>query len=235
MSDMSSLSLSNKQERLEQRSAANSHGAIVSDRTYNMVLGLTVLWGLGVNAVMCATMGDFALRMNPIAFTIFYFVCCFAGLFIAYKSSNPLISFVGYNMVVIPLGLELACLVAAVGGIGTDVVTYAFVDTLLITGIMVIASLAFPNFFARIGGLLFAGLIGVLIASLITMLLGGGGLWISVISAVLFSLYIGYDYWRSQQYAKTVDNAVDSAIDIYMDIALLFIQLVQIFANNRDE
>ena len=232
---MSSLSLStNHEERVEQRSAANSVGQIVSDRTYNMVLGLTVLWGLGINAIMCATMGNFALSMNPIAFTIFYFICCFAGLFIAYKSNNPLISFVGYNMVVIPLGLELACLVAAVGGINTDIVMYAFVDTLLITGIMVIASLAFPNFFSKIGGILFAGLIGLLIVSLITMLLGGGGMWISVISAVLFSLYIGYDYWRSQQYAKTIDNAVDSAIDIYMDIALLFIQLVQIFANNND-
>ena len=122
-----------------------------------------------------------------------------------------------------------------VGGINTDIVMYAFVDTLLITGIMVIASLAFPNFFAKIGGLLFAGLIGVLIVSLITMLIGGSGVWISVICAVLFSLYIGFDYWRSQQYAKTIDNAVDSAIDIYMDIALLFVHLVQIFAsNNRD-
>ena len=232
---MSSLSLStNHEERVEQRSAANSVGQIVSDRTYNMVLGLTVLWGLGINAIMCATMGNFALHMNPIAFTIFYFICCFAGLFIAYKSNNPLISFVGYNMVVIPLGLELACLVAAVGGINTDVVMYAFVDTLLITGVMVIASLAFPNFFSKIGGILFAGLIGLLIVSLITMLLGGGGMWISVISAVLFSFYIGYDYWRSQQYAKTIDNAVDSAIDIYMDIALLFVQLVQIFANSND-
>ena len=232
---MSSLSLStNHEERVEQRSAANSVGQIVSDRTYNMVLGLTVLWGLGINAIMCATMGNFAMRMNPIAFTIFYFVCCFAGLLIAYKSNNPIVSFVGYNMVVIPLGLELACLVAAVGGINTDIVMYAFVDTLLITGVMIIASLAFPNFFSKIGGILFAGLIGLLIVSLITMLLGGGGMWISVISAVLFSFYIGYDYWRSQQYAKTIDNAVDSAIDIYMDIALLFVQLVQIFANSND-
>ena len=233
---MSSLSLSNSREqRLEERSVANAHGQIVSDRTYNMVLGLTVLWGLGINALMCATMGDFAMSMNPIAFTIFYLVCCIAGLLIAYKSDNPLISFVGYNMVVIPLGLEIACIVAMVGGINTDIVMYAFVDTLLITGIMVIASLAFPNFFAKIGGLLFAGLIGVLIVSLITMLIGGSGVWISVICAVLFSLYIGFDYWRSPQYAKTIDNAVDSAIDIYMDIALLFVHLVQIFAsNNRD-
>ena len=53
---MSSLSLSNSHEqRLEERSVANAHGQIVSDRTYNMVLGLTVLWGLR----RCAVHGGF--------------------------------------------------------------------------------------------------------------------------------------------------------------------------------
>lgn len=231
---MSSLSLSTQQERLEQRSVQNSTGQIVSPRTYNLVLGLTVLWGLGVNAIMCATMGDFAMSMNPIVFTIFYLVCAIAGIVIAAKSDNPVISFIGYNMVVIPLGLELTALVAAVGGINTDIVLYAFIDTMLITAIMVVASLAFPNFFARIGGVLFAGLIGVLVVSLISTLLGFSGVWISVICAVLFSFYIGYDFYRSQQYAMTIDNAVDSAIDIYMDIAILFMHLVEIFANNKD-
>lgn len=231
---MSSLSISTQQERLEQRSVQNSTGQIVSPRTYNLVLGLTVLWGLGINAIMCATMGDFALSMNPIAFTIFYLVCAIAGIVIAAKSANPVISFVGYNMVVIPLGLELTAVVAAVGGINTDIVLYAFVDTMLITAIMVVASMAFPNFFARIGGVLFAGLIGVLVVSLISTLLGFSGVWISVICAVLFSFYIGYDFYRSQQYAMTIDNAVDSAIDIYMDIAILFMHLVEIFANNKD-
>ncbi len=231
---MSSLSLSNQQERLEQRSAANSMGEIVPDRTYNLVLGLAVLWGLGISALLCATTGNFVTTVNPISFTIFYLVCSIAGLIIAYKSSNPVVSFIGYNMVVVPLGLEVSCVVAAVGGIDTAVVLYAFVDTMLITAIMVVASLTFPDFFAKIGGVLFAGLIGIVIVSLISMFLPVGGIWISVVSAILFSFYIGYDFWRSQQYAKTIDNAIDSAIDIYMDIALLFIHLVEIFASNRD-
>ena len=231
---MSSLSLSNHQERLEQRSVANSAGEIVPDRTYNLVLGLTVLWGLGLSALLCATTGDFVRTVSPIAFTIFYLVCCIAGLVIAYKSSNPVVSFIGYNMVVVPLGLEISCVVAALGGINSAVVLYAFVDTMLITAIMVIASLAFPRFFEKIGGILFAGLIGIVLISLISIFLPVGGIWISVASAILFSFYIGYDFWRSQQYAKTIDNAIDSAIDIYMDIALLFIHLVEIFASNRD-
>jgi FtsH-binding integral membrane protein len=53
------------------------------------------------------------------------------------------------------------------------------------------------------------------------------------IAAALFSLYIGYDIYRSQNYPKTLDNAVDSALDIYMDMANLFIRLLQILGNSR--
>ena len=54
------------------------------------------------------------------------------------------------------------------------------------------------------------------------------------IVAGLFSLYIGYDIYRSQQYPKTVDNAIDSALDIYMDLANLFIRLLSILAKRDD-
>ena len=53
------------------------------------------------------------------------------------------------------------------------------------------------------------------------------------IAAGLFSLYIGYDIYRSQNYPKTLDNAVDSALDIYMDIANLFVRVLQILGNSR--
>ena len=54
------------------------------------------------------------------------------------------------------------------------------------------------------------------------------------IAAGLFSLYIGYDIYRAQQFPKTVDNAVDSALDIYMDIANLFLRLLSIMGKKKD-
>ncbi len=47
-------------------------------------------------------------------------------------------------------------------------------------------------------------------------------------------MYIGYDIYRSQQYPKTLDNAVDSALDIYMDIANLFIRILSILGKRND-
>ena len=55
----------------------------------------------------------------------------------------------------------------------------------------------------------------------------------ALIGAVIFSLYIGYDYWKAQQYPKTVDNAVDSALDIYLDIINLFMRILSILGNGK--
>jgi FtsH-binding integral membrane protein len=224
------------QERVEQRSLENSPGNILSDRMYNLVLGACVCWGLGVNVIMCATMSDLAVTIvgkYGLAFIIAYLVLAIAGIVLAHKSKNPLISFIGYNMVVIPLGIEISAIVAVYGGMDTMWVQQAFLDTMLITIAMVCLSMLFPQFFSKIGGILLACLLGIIVVSIITMFLGGNSLWLSVVTAVVFSLYIGYDYWVAQQYAKTLDNAVDSAIDLYMDIALLFLQLVRIFGNSK--
>ena len=56
--------------------------------------------------------------------------------------------------------------------------------------------------------------------------------WISWVAAGLFSLYLGYDIYRSQLYPKTIKNAVASALDIYMDLANLFIRLLEIMGKN---
>ena len=52
--------------------------------------------------------------------------------------------------------------------------------------------------------------------------------------AVIFALYIGYDWVKAQQYVHTLDNAVDSALDIYMDIINLFLRVLMILGRNND-
>ena len=66
-------------------------------------------------------------------------------------------------------------------------------------------------------------------------ILGRQNIAVSWIGAVVFSLYIAYDVWRSQKFPPTLDNAVDSALDIYLDIANLFLELLEIFGKYKDE
>ena len=147
---------------------------------------------------------------------------------IAYKSENPLISFLGYNLVVIPMG---AVLTVCVQGYSPYVVGQALLLTGIVTVIMLLAASIYPAFFAGLGKMLFIALIGLIAAGLICAVLGVYPEIISWIAAVIFSLYIGYDWVRAQQYIRTLDNAVDSALDIYMDIINLFIRLLVILGN----
>lgn len=46
-------------------------------------------------------------------------------------------------------------------------------------------------------------------------------------------MYIGYDFWKAQKYPKTINNAVDSAIDIYLDTVNLFLDILEILSDSK--
>ena len=213
--------------------AAVDSNEIISDRAYNGVILGTLLWGLVVNYVLCVLFSDSILNVNPLILLIGYLVLALSGTIIAMRSENPYISFLGYNMVVVPFGLVLSWFVGILGGTGSQEVTYAFLYTMLITTGMFACYLIAPQFFARLGGCLLAILGGLVLCELVLLIFHVDQIMTDWIAAALFSLYIGYDIYRSQQYPKTVDNAIDSAVDIYMDIANLFLRLLIILANSK--
>lgn len=219
-----------KEERLLKPVLENE---IVSDRAYNMYLGGVVAYGLFVNILICAKLTPLALSLNPIALIIGYIVSVLAGTIISAKSNNPLVSFLGYNLVVVPAGIVVSTVVYYYGGLSSLVVLQAITYTAGITVVMVCLSILKPEFFAKLHGILFGGLIGLIVVELILMLLGVRQNVSALFGAILFSLYIGYDYWKAQQYPKTVDNAVDSALDIYLDIINLFMRILSILGNGK--
>lgn len=208
--------------------------ALIGERAYNGIIAVVLLWGLFVNVLLCTYAGGFVDSMNPIVLLIGYLVCAFAGIFIAGKSSNPAVSFIGYNLVVVPFGLMITVLVNEYGGIESAVVRDAFFYTLLITLGMTAVVMIAPNLFAKLGGALFGCLIGLIICEVFLLIFRVNQVVTDWIAAGLFSLYIGYDIYRSQQFPKTVDNAVDSALDIYLDIANLFIRLLSILGRRKN-
>lgn len=221
-------------ERREERlNKFYEDSSIISERAYNMILGGTVLEGLVVNLILCSTVKNVYEYIDPLSFLIMYFVLCILGTLIAYKSDNPIISFIGYNMVVVPVGLVVSMAVQAYGGTDSIIVTRAVLFTAIITAAMIGASVVNPEFFSKIGGILFAGLFGLLICGFIAMFISFDDTIISLVAAGLFSLYIGYDFYRSQMYEKTVDNAVDCALDIYLDIINLFLRILRILGRSR--
>lgn len=228
---MSSITSSRKADRLNQYVSANT---IINDRLYNMIMGGTVLYGIVLNIIMYLMFGDMTKDINPLAFLIGYFACCFIGIIMSSKSDNPIISFIGYNLVVVPVGTILSSAIEAYGGLDSTIVFQAFIITAGITFCMIGASMIYPQFFSKLGGILLGLLIGLIITELLLMLFRIPQIITAWIGAIIFSLYIGYDFWKSQEYPKTVDNAIDSALDIYLDIINLFIKILEILGSSNN-
>lgn len=199
----------------------------ISPAAYNLVIGLTLLWGFLVNWWMVGNVSVEWLRsINVWVFVGGYFASCFLGVYLFSRSSNPWVSFLGYNFVVVPFGLVVNLVVSRYN---PELVLQAIRITALVTlGMMVLGTL-FPAFFSRIASALCVALLLVIVVELVEILVFGvhhGILdWIVVL---IFCGYIGYDWGRANQIPKTLDNAIDSAAALYMDIINLFLRILRI-------
>jgi len=214
-------------ERKQERFKSHEN---LSERTYNLVIGACLLYGFVVNALMVKFLSPFFMEMNPLIFLIGYFVLCFAGIFMS-RSTKPSISFLGYNLVVVPVGGVLAICLPAYS---MTHIFSAIVITGIVVAVMMLLATLFPNLFSRMGTALFIALGVSLLAEIIAMLFSFDGGIFNWIFVVIFSLYIGYDWYRAQQFPKSLDNAIDCVLDLYLDIINLFLRILEIISRNKD-
>jgi FtsH-binding integral membrane protein len=209
-----------------------AEGPIISGALYNMVIGMTLCWGFAVNWLMVTYIDPKSIAdINLWVFFIGYFASCFFGMYLFTRSSNPAVSFLGYNFVVVPFGLIVNLIVSQYDSV---IVGEAIRITGLVTvGMMCLGSM-FPAFFKKISGALTIALFMVIIVEMVEVFVfkrhHGIIDWIVVL---IFCGYIGYDWGRANQIPKTVDNAVDSAAALYMDIINLFLRILRILGRNR--
>jgi FtsH-binding integral membrane protein len=200
---------------------------LISATAFNLAIGLTLSWGFAVNWYMVTNIDPASIaNINPWVFFIGYFASCFFGLYLFRSSSNPLVSFVGYNFVVVPFGLIINLVVSQYDA---AIVSEAIRMTGLVTIAMMCLGTMYPAFFAKISGALTIALLLVIVVELVEIFVFGihhGILdWIVVF---IFCGYIGYDWGRANQIPKTLDNAIDSAAALYMDIVNLFLRILRI-------
>lgn len=199
----------------------------ISPAAYNLVIGLTLLWGFAVNWWMVDTISTEWIRgINPWVLYGGYFASCMLGVSLFASSVNPVVSFVGYNLVVVPFGLLVNLVVSRYD---SQLVLEAIRITALVTVGMMILGTLFPAFFRRIASALSVALLLVIVVELVEIFVLGihhGALdWIVVL---IFCGYIGYDWGRANQIPRTLDNAIDSAAALYMDIINLFLRILRI-------
>jgi FtsH-binding integral membrane protein len=187
-------------ENVWKRTEAESSGERIGAGTYNLVIGAVLFWGFLVNWIMVRSIPyETVASINPILFLIGYIVSCLAGIAIYTKSKSPAISFIGYNLVVVPFGLII------------NLVVYQYDPAVVL-----------------------AAMLGVIVVEVVEIFIFGiHHNVIDWIVVVIFCGYIGYDWARANRIPKTVDNAVDCAASLYIDIINLFIRILRIMGRKR--
>jgi uncharacterized protein len=200
----------------------------ISDRTFMGSVAGFIGYGLVLTYIMASF---FAPVVPSMGFLIGVgLILPIIGCFIAMSDNLPL-SFIGYNMIVVPIGL---CLGPIANLASPTIVQDAALITAIITGLMMFAGYTYPNLFKNLGGVLFYSLLGLVVVRILQMFIPAlAGLTIvDYIAAGIFSLYIGYDMYRASTVGRTYTNALHIAVSLYLDIINLFLTLVSIFSNN---
>jgi FtsH-binding integral membrane protein len=199
---------------------------------YNLTIGTVLCWGFWINWLMVANIPvESILAVSPLVFFLGYFASCLFGVYLFTKSDNPLVSFIGYNFVVVPFGFIINIVVSRYD---PNLVLEAIKVTGLVTAGMMLLGTLFPRFFQRIAGALTIALLVVIVVEFFQIfILGIHQGWLDWAVVLIFCGYIGYDWGRANRIPKTFDNAVDSAAALYMDIINLFLRILRIMGRRQ--
>lgn len=137
------------------------------------------------------------------------------------------------------LGMTIGLIVSAYSGAS---VATAFVSASAMFGGAAIYGSVTKRSLAGLGGLLFMGLIGIIVASVINIFLGNSALtWvISIIGVVVFTALTAYDVQRiragdlAARTGSLEKAAVIGALHLYLDFINLFLFLLRLFGGGRN-
>lgn len=214
--------------------ASISEDQIISNRKYNIMIGLHLIYGIILTAAMSIIFGKMMTGMyfaHPIVFTIGFFAISIYGSRIAASLSYGK-ALMGYTITVLAFGGLVATVIPFYSA---EMILTAAGLTLIILITMTTAAVLMPNAFLGLGRTIFVALIGLIIAELVSSLFGFYNVTLfGVLGIFLFSLYLGYDWSRGQQYPKTAGFAVLASLSLYMDIINIFMRVLSIMGRRSD-
>ena len=212
-----------------------SGGTYVSERVFFLIMSATLFFGFAVNAVEVLFFSEFITNLfntwGPVIFFVVYFVSLIVGVIINALCNISFFSFVGYCMVVLPIG---AMLTIVLPEFSPTTVASAFLATSLITLVMVLLAIVKPEFFEKAWKIISVCLLVALVWSMIALFtpFHSSTVWIDWLVIGLFSLYIGVDICIARSESMTLDNAVDAVCGLYLNIFNLFIYILSFIAGN---
>jgi FtsH-binding integral membrane protein len=202
----------------------------ITEGTFNLIFALTTAFGMLVYGVLAALFIHAKLSIWEV---LGIFCISLVGCFVA-TADFPLMKISGLSMIAGGLG---AICGPYIGHFKVASVTEIAGATVFITLVLGAVGTLWPKSLQSWGLTLFVLLIALIVMQIfVPLLYVAMGLpltgvlhlldWVGIL---LFSGYIIYDFNRAQNLAKTVDNAMDCGVAVFLDIANLFIRLLDLF------
>ena len=203
-----------------------------------MMVGLLIS---GLSAFM-VTHSTFLLHMlfgNPYAIWVLFLIEI--GLVIAISA--------GINKMDVSTARVLFVLFSIVDGMTLASIFLVYTEASIVTTFFIAAMSLYGYFtdsdLSSWGGILFAGLIGVIIALVVNFFLQSPAFewWISVIGVIVFVGLTAYDTQKIKQMGEAMANddaqslsrvAIVGALALYLDFINLFIMMLEFFGNQRN-
>ncbi len=205
----------------------------LSRRAFLGLIGGLTFYGLALNAILATWAMQIHFQPGLVLMLVLAIGLPMAGIFLASRAKSMPVALLGYHLLLIPMGLILGPILSVYINIGgMALVTRALMLTGCTVGVMTLLGLSYPDIFAKLGGVLFAALIALVVLRLVSLFvpaLASAG-WIDWLAAGIFTLYIGYDCHRAMSIPATGRNAVDVAISIYLDIYNLFLTILRLLS-----
>lgn len=196
----------------------------LSPGAFNLILGGITLYGLAANLLTAILAAPILSAMDPVALCIGVVVCTIAGAIISLRR-KLWTRILAFHLIVLPFGPVLA---AVLGSYSGSQVLLAIALTAIITIVMIFLSCRFPHIFSGLGGALLTSLLLALVVSILCWFLNVHLAILSAIFVGIFSLYIGYDWYTAQTREKTLGNAIEAGLDLYLDIINIFLDLLDL-------
>lgn len=213
----------------------------ISRQLYMLLVCVWTSLGIVLSAITANISQDWPVSTwstwQFIGFILVVVAVAMCGTLIASSSDNPVVSAIGYGLVAGPFGLMLGPVVAMYE---ESSVIKIFTLTCAVVLVLGLVGVFIPDDLASWGTPLFGGLLLLIGGYFIVPLMGAFGIpiegamtgldWIGLI---LFGGLVIFDLNRAVRLPHTLDNAIDSAVAIYLDFINIFIRLLSLLGAKK--
>ncbi|WP_462379752.1 Bax inhibitor-1 family protein [Pseudomonas sp. Marseille-QA0892] len=211
---------------------ARDASGVVHPALYNLLIGLLLSWGLGLNWLVVVSIDAAAIAFIDSWIVLIGFLAIgIVGANLVNSGAPVAIRFLGYTLLVLSFGLIVNDVVS---DYDARTVAQAIRVTVCVTLGMAVLGTCYPTFFDHwIGAILGAWLILFLTELALIVFLGSRRGEFDWMATAVICAFIGYEWSRAGRRPKTLGNAIHSAALLYLDMLQLFLRLLRIFGRRK--